>query len=468
MTPATAPLPATLAALVPAKLQKITASRDGEVVIEVFAAGKQWLQLRPGALTRLAERPARDSDDADEATRGLLRKELQPGILSAIDIDEARGLWRLTIHRPDAPPRVLVIERDGREPRWLLLAPVDEGERILGAMPATKPGDGRDTRRGRLYEPPRRAPAPPVEAAPSAAGAPTTTAPTTSPALQQARQRLKAEHERLKRLHKKLEGDLARHGDPERTALDGELLKSVMGRLPRGVDDVDVIDIDGSERRIALDPARDAKGNLQRLFDRARRARAAIAHARPRLDEVAAQLARVAALRERLTGTAAVDEAAVLRDVDALLTAPDSGPSARRKAALAGRRQAWRCFVVDGDVVVRVGRGAKDNDALVKSARGHDLWLHARDRTGAHVVIPSTGGPIPDATFVDAAHLAAWFSAGRGERHVDIQHTRVKHLKKPGAGAPAGLFLVGNETVTHLRVDDDRVKALLAREVAAS
>jgi predicted ribosome quality control (RQC) complex YloA/Tae2 family protein len=334
-------------------------------------------------------------------------------------------------------------------------------------MPATKPGDGRDTRRGRLYEPPRRAPAPPVEAGSSAAGTPTTTAPTTSPALQQARQRLKAEHERLRRLHKKLEGDLARHGDPERLALDGELLKTVMGRLERGADHVVVVDVDGAERTISLDPARDAKGNLQRLFDRARRARAAIAHARPRLDEVGARLGKVATLRDRLGHATVDDEAVVIADVDALLASPDSGPSARRKAALAGRRRPWRSFVVDGGVVVRVGRGAKDNDALVKSARGHDLWLHARDRTGAHVIIPSTGGPIPDATFVDAAHLAAWFSAGRGERHVDIQHTRVKHLKKPGAGAPAGLFLVGHEAVTHLRVDDERTKALLAREVAA-
>jgi predicted ribosome quality control (RQC) complex YloA/Tae2 family protein len=285
--------------------------------------------------------------------------------------------------------------------------------------------------------------------------------------MQQARQRLKAEHERLKRLHKKLEGDLTRHGDPERTALDGELLKSVMGRLPRGADHVVVLDVDGAERRIVLDPARDAKGNLQRLFDRARRARAAIIHARPRIDDVTRRIMRVAALRERLVSVIADDEVEVLRDVDALLAAPDSGPSARRKAALAGGRQAWRCFVVDGDIVVRVGRGAKDNDALVKSARGHDLWLHARDRTGAHVIIPSTGGQIPDAAFVDAAHLAAWFSAARGERHVDIQHTRVKHLKKAGAGAPAGLFLVGNEAVSHLRVDDERTRTLLSREVAA-
>lgn len=466
MPPTPLPLPPDLADLIPAKLQKITVDGDGAVVIEVFAAGKQWLRLRPGHLGRLAVRPARDADDIDQAVQGLLRKELLPGILSALTVDDERGLWRLTIHRPDAPDRIVVVERDGREPRWLLLAPVVEGERILGAMPATRPGDGRDTRRGRLYEPPRRAPAPLVDNT-AATTTVTTTAPTTSPALQQARQRIKHEHERLKRLQKKLEGDLARHGDPERLAFDGELLKTMMGRLKRGVDHVVVMDVDGADRTIALDPARDSKGNLQRLFDRARRARAAMAHARPRLDEVAARLARIAALRERLARAGVDDEAAIVADVDALLAQPDSGPSARRRAALAGRRQAWRCFLVEGDVVVRVGRGAKDNDALVKSARGHDLWLHARDRTGAHVVIPSTGGPVADAVFVDAAHLAAWFSGARGERHVDIQHTRVKHLKKPGAGAPAGLFLVGNEAVTHLRVDDERVKALLTREVAA-
>jgi predicted ribosome quality control (RQC) complex YloA/Tae2 family protein len=122
-----------------------------------------------------------------------------------------------------------------------------------------------------------------------------------------------------------------------------------------------------------------------------------------------------------------------------------------------------------GDVLVRVGRGARDNDALVKDARGNDLWLHARGAVGAHVVIPSSAdkGGFDGELVLDAAHLAAHFSSLRGAPRVDVQHTRVKNVRKPGPGAPAGLVLVSQETVLHVRVDEPRLAALLAAEVPA-
>ncbi len=468
--------PAALASLVPAKLQRIVALRDGEVAMEVFAAGKHWLRLSPGVLERHPERPTTTTTtnaEVDASLQGLLRKELLPGFLSDVVIDDERGVWRLTIRRPEGPARALLIERDARDPRWLLTATVEAGERILAALPSSRPLDGRDTRRGRLYELPRRKPlsaiGAPAEASPSPRSASTTR--TTTTAAVSARQRLKAEQARLKRLMRHLHDDLERHGDPARLSLDGELLKGALRRITRGARQVVVVDMDGSERVIELDPAVDATRNLEKIFGRARRARAAVLHVTPRLRELEARLGLLAVLRARLehaehAGSTALD--AIVTELDVALAATKNAPSARRRAALQGGRRPWRSFVVSDDVVVRVGRGAKDNEALVKSARGHDVWLHARDRTGAHVVIPSTGGVVPDAVFLDAAHLAAWFSAGRGERHVDIQHTRVKHLKKAGPGGPPGLFLVAHEAVTHLRVDDDRVQALLRQEVAST
>ena len=42
-----------------------------------------------------------------------------------------------------------------------------------------------------------------------------------------------------------------------------------------------------------------------------------------------------------------------------------------------------------GDRAILVGRGAADNDALtLHVGRPHDLWLHARGVTGAHVIVP--------------------------------------------------------------------------------
>ena len=471
--PFAGPLPTDL---VPAKVQKARVDDDA-CALEVFAGRKRFVVVRPGGINVVDARPGSDEADAGRkreppALQGLVRKELVPAILSAVEVDEPRGVLRLRFARKDAPSRVLVVEHDARAPRWLLLAVTEDGERILACAPATRADDGRDLRRGRLYEPPRRAPQGATTTAPPASTATPIANAVVPAALRAARARLKAEIERLTRLDKALARDVAKHGDAARLQEDGELLKTVLGSLRRGDGHVDVVGFDGVARTIALDVTMDARGNLATIFSKARKARAALAHAAPRRDDVQARLATLLPLRARAN--------AVADDVDAIVAAVETAlstnttptaPSARRVAARGGKRLPWRAFRLAHDgshVVVRVGRGARDNDALVKASRGNDLWLHARDTVGAHVIVPSPGGPVPDGLLRDAALLAAHFSARRGERHVDVQHTRVKHLKKPGAGAPAGLFLVGHEEVLHLRVDDERVQALLRCEVPAT
>jgi predicted ribosome quality control (RQC) complex YloA/Tae2 family protein len=117
-----------------------------------------------------------------------------------------------------------------------------------------------------------------------------------------------------------------------------------------------------------------------------------------------------------------------------------------------------------GERTILVGRGAKDNDALVtKVARPHDVWLHAKGRTGAHVVVPlSKEESIPTELLVDAAHLAAHFSDARGETVVEVQWTPRKYVRKPKGAAP-GAVIVDREKVLVLRVDPARLQELLAK-----
>lgn len=450
--------------LVPAQVQKATVRGD-VCVLEVFAGRKRFLVFEPGRCALVDDKPPRDAGEPP-ALQGQVRKELVPSILTAVDDDHRRFVFA----RTDAPLRIVLIEADANDPRWLLLAPTPAGERILATSPATRATDGRDLRRGRWYERPRT---PPQTMTPS-----TTTSsfmPTKKPAADPVRHdlkvRLKAEVDRKRRLLKALQGDQTRHGDPTSLEEEGELLKTVMGRVKRGVASIDVVSFDGVPRTLMLDPALDAKHNLMRLFGKAKKARSALARTAPRLKEAHVDLQALEQLRSELLGIDLLipPHIDLVTRIETQLSS--GGPTARRKAAMQTARStgrlAWRSFVVATAVVVRVGRGARDNDALVKSAKGNDLWLHARDATGAHVVIQSAGGPVPDDVLRDASLLAAWFSSLRGERHVDIQHTRVKNLRKPGGGAPAGLFLVSNESVLGLRVDDERVSALLAAEVAA-
>ncbi len=421
-------------------------------------AAKRWLVVEPGLLALTDERPA-PREGEPPAFQGLARKELVPGVMA--EATWTPPLARLVFAVASAPrPRIVVVENTG-DPRAVLCVESDEGPRVLGVLGAARPVDGRDLRRGRVYEAPR-APAP-FRVGPGVSVAAAVSVRVVDP-LSDVRAALKAEAKRLRRLVDALTTDLTRHGDASVHETEGELLKTVLTRISRGDATVDVVDWEGNPRTLTLDATRDARANLEDRFKRARRARASAQRTAPRLAEAKARLDVVEEARATLS-------AGSLEAARALLARPATASSARRTAAKAGVRQAWRSFRCTNDVVVRVGRGARDNDALVKSARGNDVWLHARNHQGAHVIIPASAvrasGDVDPELLLDAAHMAAHFSSARGEARVDVQHTHVKNLKKPGAGAPAGLVHVAKESVLHLRVDDPRLQGLLAREVPA-
>jgi predicted ribosome quality control (RQC) complex YloA/Tae2 family protein len=464
--------------LVPGKVQKVSAFDGDVVVVELFAGKKVLLWVEPGRVRVIDDVDARPRHPgAPPALQGLLRKELIPAILTAVDDAHTRFVFA----RKDQPPRTLLLEPDGKDPRWVLLGPAKDGdgERILATGPATRATDGRDLRRGRLYEPPRSSPTPMTEPSSTTPTLPTSTpSPSPSTSTQEWAKKVKAELAREVRKRAALLKDRDRHGDPAALEHEGELLKTVLGVIKRGQAVVDVVDFDGAPQQLTLDPQKDARQNLAARFSRAKKARTAQAHVAPRLVATEARIAALEAARSGLLAAGNDVDAAAGLVAAAQRLVDEGGGGVRRKVALAtaaarsdkGARVPYRSFLVgDGaGVLVKVGKGAKDNDALVKGARGNDWWCHARDATGAHVVVGSDGGPVVDDVVRDAALLAVWFSTKRGESSAIVQCTRVKHLKKPGAGAPAGLWLVGHEETRVVRHDAARVHALLAREVASS
>jgi predicted ribosome quality control (RQC) complex YloA/Tae2 family protein len=89
---------------------------------------------------------------------------------------------------------------------------------------------------------------------------------------------------------------------------------------------------------------------------------------------------------------------------------------------------------------VLVGRAARDNDHLTfRIARPYDLWLHAADYPGSHVIVRNPSRKeIPQRTVIEAAQLAAHFSQAKRDAKVDVHYTERKFLTKP-KGAQPGL-----------------------------
>lgn len=87
-------------------------------------------------------------------------------------------------------------------------------------------------------------------------------------------------------------------------------------------------------------------------------------------------------------------------------------------------------------MVVRVGRNNLQNDALTASAEKRDVWFHIKKFHGSHVILVTEGQEPTDRDYTEAAMLAAFHSEKRGSTNVEVDYTRVKHLRKPSGSAP--------------------------------
>ncbi|GAB3857474.1 hypothetical protein GCM10028822_31210 [Hymenobacter terrigena] len=102
----------------------------------------------------------------------------------------------------------------------------------------------------------------------------------------------------------------------------------------------------------------------------------------------------------------------------------------------------------DRGFTILVGRNAVNNDLLTqKYAHKDDLWLHAKDVTGSHVVIRhKSGQPVPEPVVEHAAMLAGWYSRRQHDTLCPVTVTPKKFVRKP-KGALPGQVVVERERV---------------------
>lgn len=203
----------------------------------------------------------------------------------------------------------------------------------------------------------------------------------------------------------------------------------------------------GPARDIALDPRHTVRQEMERLFHTARRGSRGLEHLRVRRAALEEEMAALAHMRrENLLGGLghAVDAFGDKNGADRLNRSGGPLP-----ASLPGNVQ---LFVSEDGFALLRGRDSRGNLAARKLAAPHDIWLHAENGPGSHVIIRRSHGgqSVPERTLDQAGALAACKSWQRDAARARIQYAEVRHVK-PMRNAPAGT----------VRVD----KVLASREV---
>ncbi|MDU0372749.1 NFACT RNA binding domain-containing protein [Hymenobacter endophyticus] len=221
-----------------------------------------------------------------------------------------------------------------------------------------------------------------------------------------------------------------------------DLIMAHLSQIPAGAAQVEVVDFyqDNQPRLIKLKPTETPQRTAQNLYRKAK-------NQQRETQELGARAERRET--EALHALEQLEELAALPPGELRPFRQWRKQHALDPATLAKPSQELPFKVFeDSGFTILVGRNAQNNDLLTQRyAHKDDLWLHAKDVTGSHVVIRQRPGqPVPAPVLERAAQLAAWYSRRQNDTLCPVTYTPKKFVRKP-KGAQPGQVLVEREKV---------------------
>ena len=191
-----------------------------------------------------------------------------------------------------------------------------------------------------------------------------------------------------------------------------------------------------------LQPSRQCIEEAQKLYKTARKRRRSVAAITPRLEQHRQRLASLEASLTYLEQADSLEQVgSLVAELEALLAErgqrkPAGGRQKRRAGAIEGGAQPLELNTPSG-LPVQIGRNHRQNEWIAfRQARRGDLWFHAQELPGSHVVLKSSERLASDADLQAAADMAAHYSRGRGNRRVPVVMVPTEELQRIPGAAP--------------------------------
>ena len=275
---------------------------------------------------------------------------------------------------------------------------------------------------------------------------------------QQASELIRRVENELEKNRKKLgkqEEELLATENAEEFRQKGELLTTFLHQVPNDQDQVELDNYyTGEKIIISLDKALTPNQNAQRYFKRYQKLKEAVKHLTRLIEETRATIHYLESVETALA-QASLTEIAEIRE-ELIQT---GFIRRRQREKIQKRQKPEKYLATDGQTIILVGRNNLQNDELTfKMAKKDELWFHAKDIPGSHVVI--TGNLQPsDEVKTDAAELAAYFSKARLSNLVQVDMIEVRKLNKPTGGKPGFVTYTGQKTL-RVTPDEEKIKSM--------
>lgn len=267
--------------------------------------------------------------------------------------------------------------------------------------------------------------------------------------------RVETELDKNRKKLKKQEKELLATENAEEFRQKGELLTTFLHQVPNNQDQVDLDNYyTGEKITIALNKALTPNQNAQRYFKRYQKLKEAVKHLTGLIQatketisylesvEIAleqASLSEITEIREELIQTGFIKR--------------------RQKEKIQKRQKPEKYLATDGQTIILVGRNNLQNEELTfKLAKKEDLWFHAKDIAGSHVVITGNSNP-SDEVKTDAAELAAYYSKARLSNLVPVDMIEIRKLHKPTGTKPGFVTYTGQKTL-RVTPNEEKIKRM--------
>ena len=275
---------------------------------------------------------------------------------------------------------------------------------------------------------------------------------------QQASELIRRVENELEKNRKKLgkqEEELLATENAEEFRQKGELLTTFLHQVPNDQDQVELDNYyTGEKIMISLDKALTPNQNAQRYFKRYQKLKEAVKHLTSLIEETRTTILYLESVETALA-QASLSEIAEIRE-ELIQT---GFIRRRQREKIQKRQKPEKYLATDGQTIILVGRNNLQNDELTfKMAKKDELWFHAKDIPGSHVVI--TGNLQPsDEVKTDAAELAAYFSKARLSNLVQVDMIETRKLNKPTGGKPGFVTYTGQKTL-RVTPDEEKIKSM--------
>ena len=241
----------------------------------------------------------------------------------------------------------------------------------------------------------------------------------------------------------------------------GDILMTYLHLIPTGADEVDLPDIYSEDPaatvKIALQPRKSNVDNAQLYYSRYNKSKRAQELLREQLEQCRQDIFY---LESVLQAAEHAETGAECEEIRQELIAQNYLKAVGKKKSAPPQAKPLTLALVGGASLL-IGKNNRQNDLVTfKLSQTNDLWFHAKDIPGSHIILRS---PEKEANANDirtAALLAAYFSKSRGSSNVPVDYTLRRNVKKPN-GAKPGFVIYSQQQTIFVTPEQQEVDAYL-------